>query len=75
MHQEARFPGRQMATALANPDFVALGRAYGLAAWRVTATEDFASALSSARAHAGPSLIELVTSVEDIAPGRRLTSP
>jgi acetolactate synthase-1/2/3 large subunit len=74
MHQEARFPGRQMATALSNPDFVALARAYGLAAWRVTATADFAAALTSARAHPGPALIELVTSIEDISPGRRLTA-
>jgi acetolactate synthase I/II/III large subunit len=74
MHQEARFPGRQMATTLVNPDFVALARAYGLAAWRVEATADFASALESARAHAGPALIELVTSIEDISPGRRLTA-
>jgi acetolactate synthase-1/2/3 large subunit len=73
MHQEARFPGRQMATALTNPDFVALARAYGLAAWRVTATAEFAAALAAARAHAGPALIELVTSIEDISPGRRLT--
>jgi acetolactate synthase-1/2/3 large subunit len=73
MHQEARFPGRPMATELANPDFVALARAYGLAAWRVSATAEFPAALNSARAHAGPALIELVTSIEDISPGRRLT--
>jgi acetolactate synthase-1/2/3 large subunit len=73
MHQEARFPGRQMATALDNPDFVALAQAYGLAAWRVVSTSEFAAALASARAHAGPALIELVTSIEDISPGRRLT--
>jgi acetolactate synthase-1/2/3 large subunit len=73
MHQEARFPGRQMATALTNPDFVALARAYGLAAWRVATTADFPAALESAGAHSGPALIELVTSIEDIAPGRRLT--
>jgi acetolactate synthase-1/2/3 large subunit len=72
MHQELRFPGRQMATALVNPDFVALARAYGLAAWQVAATADFGAALRSARAHPGPSLIELVTSIEDISPGRRL---
>jgi acetolactate synthase-1/2/3 large subunit len=74
MHQEARFPGRPMATALVNPDFVALAQAYGLAAWRVTATADFGAALSAARAHDGPALIELVTSIEDIAPGRRLSA-
>ena len=74
MHQELRFPGRPIATTLANPDFVALARAYGLAAWRVASTADFPAALEAARAHAGPALIELITSVEDISPGRRLTS-
>ncbi len=73
MHQEARFPGRAIGTALENPDFVALARAYGLAAWRVAATSEFAGALEAARAHPGPSLIELATAIEDIAPGRRLT--
>jgi acetolactate synthase I/II/III large subunit len=58
---------------LVNPDFVALARAYGLPAWRVTATAQFGAALKSAQAHVGPSLIELVTSIEDISPGRRLT--
>jgi acetolactate synthase-1/2/3 large subunit len=72
MHQEGRFPGRTIATALTNPDFVALARAYGLGAWRVTATADFGPALAAARAHPGPALIELSTSIEDIAPGRRL---
>jgi acetolactate synthase-1/2/3 large subunit len=72
MHQEMRFPGRRLGTTLTNPDFVALARAYGLAAWRVTATADFDAALAAARAHPGPGLIELVTSIEDIAPGRRL---
>lgn len=74
MHQEARFPGRTVATALVNPDFVALAQAYGLGGWRVTATADFAAALGAARAHPGPALIELVTSIEDIAPGRRLNA-
>jgi len=73
MHQESRFPGRRMATDLVNPDFVGLARAYGLAAWRVAATADFAAALRAARAHTGPALIELQTSIEDISPGRRLT--
>jgi acetolactate synthase-1/2/3 large subunit len=72
MHQEMRFPGRPVATALTNPDFVVLARAYGLAAWRVAKTADFGAALAAARAHGGPALIELVTSIEDISPGRQL---
>ena len=37
MHQERRFPGRVVGTALKNPDFVALARAYGAFAARVDA--------------------------------------
>lgn len=72
MHQESRFPGRRVATDLRNPDFPALARAYGLHAARVAATAEFPAALAAARAHPGPALIELVTSVQDIAPGRML---
>jgi acetolactate synthase-1/2/3 large subunit len=75
MHQEERFPGRTLGTELRNPDFVALAQAYGLGAWRVTATAGFGPALAAARAHEGPALIELVTALEDIAPGRRLGAP
>jgi acetolactate synthase-1/2/3 large subunit len=74
MHQAARFPERPLATTLSNPDFVALGKAFGLAAWRVTETADFAEALRQARAHRGPALIELVTSIQDISPGRSLSA-
>jgi len=74
MHQELRYPGRPIATTLANPDFVALARAYGLGAWRVAATAEFGAALEAARAHSGPALIELVTSIDDISPGRRLNT-
>lgn len=74
MHQAARFPERPMATSLSNPDFVALGRAFGLAAWHVTETSEFAAALREARAHRGPALIELVTSIQDISPGRALSA-
>ncbi len=72
MHQESRFPGRSVATELHNPDFVAYARAFGLRAQRVARTADFAAALAEARAAPGPALIELVTSVVDIAPGKRL---
>jgi acetolactate synthase-1/2/3 large subunit len=72
MHQEVRFPRRRMGTDLANPDFLALARAFGLGAWRVAATAEFAPALRAARAHPGPTLIELVTSIRDISPGKTL---
>jgi len=74
MHQQTRFPGRTVATDLINPDFVALAEACGVKATRVSTTAEFAPALAAALAADGPRLIELVTSLEDIAPGRRLSS-
>ena len=63
MHQERRFPHRVMATDLANPDFVALARAYGAHAERVEHAAGFPAALARALAHAeehsGPALVEL----------------
>ncbi|MDE2348566.1 MAG: thiamine pyrophosphate-binding protein [Gammaproteobacteria bacterium] len=73
MHQENRFPGRTIGTTLRNPDFTALARAYGLHAARVGTTAGFAPALAAARAAGGPAMIEVLTSVDDIAPGRRLS--
>ncbi|MSP82565.1 MAG: thiamine pyrophosphate-binding protein [Alphaproteobacteria bacterium] len=52
---------------LRSPDFAALGRAYGAAAWRVETTAEFAPAFAAARAHDGPALIHLVIDVRDIS--------
>ena len=72
MHQERDYPGRTIATDLANPDFTAYARAFGLHAERVEETAAFWPVLERARATGGPALIHLITDIEDIAPGRRL---
>ncbi|HTV44290.1 MAG TPA: thiamine pyrophosphate-binding protein [Stellaceae bacterium] len=59
MHQERRFPGRVVGTALANPDFVALARAYGAFAASVERTEEFAPAFEEAAAGTRAAVIEL----------------
>ena len=59
MHQEREYPARVHGTALRNPDFVALARAYGLHADAVEETSAFEPALERALASNGPSLIEL----------------
>jgi len=59
MHQEHRFPGRVIGTALNNPDFLALARAYGAFAASVSRTEDFAPAFEDAAARNGAAIIEL----------------
>ena len=45
MHQEREHPGRVSGTALRNPDFAALARAYGAFGARVETTEEFAPGL------------------------------
>ncbi|MBV8119644.1 MAG: thiamine pyrophosphate-binding protein [Alphaproteobacteria bacterium] len=66
MHQERRFPGRVVGTALKNPDFVALARAYGAFAARVERTQDFASAFEEAAAANRAAVIELAMDPEII---------
>jgi acetolactate synthase-1/2/3 large subunit len=66
MHQERRFPGRVVGTALKNPDFLGLARAYGAFGASVTRTEEFAPAFEEAAAHKGGAIIELKMDPETI---------
>jgi acetolactate synthase I/II/III large subunit len=59
MHQERRFPVRVVGTALKNPDFTALIRAYGGFGASVARTEEFAPAFEEAVASRRPAVIEL----------------
>jgi acetolactate synthase-1/2/3 large subunit len=59
MHQERRFPGRVVGTALRNPDFAMLARAYGGFGAVVARTEEFAPAFEEAAASGRPAVIEL----------------
>lgn len=60
-HQERHYPGRPVATALQNPDFPALARAYRAFGAVVTRTEEFAGAFESAVRANTPALIEIQT--------------
>jgi acetolactate synthase-1/2/3 large subunit len=66
MHQERRFPGRVVGTALKNPDFPTLARAYGAFSARVSRTEDFAPAFEEAAAGKRAAVIELAMDPEEI---------
>ncbi|CCD91963.1 putative acetolactate synthase large subunit [Bradyrhizobium sp. ORS 375] len=57
--QRERFDGRVVASDLVNPDFVRLAESFGVAASRVTAPDQFRSALEKALAHGGPYLIDV----------------
>jgi acetolactate synthase-1/2/3 large subunit len=67
MHQEREYPTRISGTMLVNPDFAALGRAYGLYSQTVERTEDFAGAFAQARHADRAALIELRLDPEAIS--------
>lgn len=75
MHQEGHYPGaeRVIATDLKNPDFVRYAQAFGAFGVRCERTEDFPAAFQAARNAGRPALVHLITSAEDIAPGRTIT--
>ena len=58
-HQEIHYPGRVIGTELTNPDFAALGRAYGAIGFTVTNTEDFEPAFEQAINSFAPAVIEI----------------
>ena len=54
-------------TVMNSPDFAALARAYGAAAWCVERTDEFPDALDAALAEAGrPSLLHIKTDMRDL---------
>jgi len=59
MHQERRFPGRVVGTALKNPDFALLADAYGAFGAVVTRTEEFIPAFEMALRSRRGAVIEL----------------
>jgi acetolactate synthase I/II/III large subunit len=72
-HQERHFPGRVSGTALANPDFAALARAYGGHGETVERTADFAGAFARAQASKLPAVIELRLDPEALTTGKTLS--
>jgi acetolactate synthase I/II/III large subunit len=73
MHQEREYPGRVSGTTLHNPDFAALGRAYGAWAATVEATDQFAPALAEAMKQRGIRLLHLKTDPDRISAGTTIT--
>ncbi len=59
MHQERAYPARTYGTALRNPDFAQLARAYGAHGAVVEKTAQFAPAFEEALASGSPALLEL----------------
>lgn len=72
MHQQRQYPGRPLGTAMKNPDFAALARAYGGFGATVTSTAEFAPALAQARGSGLPSILHLKTDPAALSPKLRL---
>ena len=76
MHQEREYPSRVLGTALANPDFVKYGDAFGGFGVRVERTEQFEPAMRAALEHARtkrrPALVELQVDPQAITPNLTL---
>ena len=69
MHQEREYPERLSGTALRNPDFAALAKAYGAWSETVETTAEFGHALDRALAQPGVKLLHLKTDMEVITNG------
>ena len=74
MHQEREYPARVYGTALKNPDFAALAKAYGLHGEVVNKTMEFEPAFERAMASNKPALLELRIDPEAITTRTNLTA-
>lgn len=57
MHQDRRYPQRDFATELVNPDFLALARSYGAKAEHIQSTSEFQPAMERALKEQVPTLL------------------
>jgi len=73
MHQEKFFPERTHATALHNPDFVALAQAFGAQGMRVSQPEALVEAVLQGFKANRPTLIHVLTDPENISAGATLS--
>ena len=74
MHQERHYPARVSGTALANPDFAALARAYGGHGEVVEDQAAFAGAFERAAAAGVPAIVELRLDPEALSTGQTLSA-
>jgi acetolactate synthase-1/2/3 large subunit len=74
MHQEREYPARVHGTALINPDFAALAKAFGAHGEVVETTEQFAPAFERALAAGRPALLEIRIDPQVITPTATLQS-
>jgi len=74
MHQERMYPGRVIGTALRNPDFAALARAFGGHGETIEETAQFLPAYERALASGQPSILHVKVDPEAITPATTLSA-
>ncbi len=74
MHQEREYPGRVSATALRNPDFAALARAFGGHGERIEETSEFLPAFTRALGSGKPAILHVKVDPEAITPTTTLSA-
>ncbi|MFT4561902.1 MAG: acetolactate synthase-1/2/3 large subunit [Gammaproteobacteria bacterium] len=62
MHQQRKYPGREIGNSLANPSFADFARSFGAFGVQVRSTDEFPRALEQARAAGTVAVIELLMS-------------
>jgi len=76
MHQEKRFPGRVVGTALTNPDFVQFAKSFGASAVAVSQTAEFepalAEAMATARSKRMPAVVVIKCDPRQLSPTMRV---
>ncbi|MEM9761474.1 MAG: thiamine pyrophosphate-dependent enzyme [Pseudomonadota bacterium] len=73
MHQERHYPARVSGTEIVNPDYPAIGRAYGMHGERVAETAAFEPALERALSSPTGALLELIQPTEALTPRETLS--
>ncbi len=75
MRDQKRIFGRVAGSALVNPDFQKYAESFGVPSWRVTSPDGFRPALEAALDEAGPTLIEVMTDIDqEVSPWEFLAS-
>jgi acetolactate synthase-1/2/3 large subunit len=67
LHQEKQFPGRVAGTTLTNPDFAALGAAYGALGLTIASPDQADNVVQAALDHDGPVVVDVRTSIERLS--------
>jgi acetolactate synthase-1/2/3 large subunit len=74
-HQERTYPGRVIATELANPDFAAMAEAFGARGLSISDDSQVTPVLEKAFATAGPVVVHVRTSLSWISAYQRIDGP